>query len=72
MELKLIIDCTVKFLQLLIKQYESQKISYEFFEANSKLKIRFLKDNISNIESAEQKQQIESTLEMYEKVVVTH
>jgi hypothetical protein len=70
MEQDFLVNCTIKFLQLLIDQYKSDKITYEFFDTNSELKIKFLKDSLCKIQSSKQKQQAISILEACELIAV--
>lgn len=72
MELDYLVDCTVKFLKLLIEQYKCKKINYESFRSNSDLKVRFLKDNIDKIELPIQRKEVESVLEIWEEISTKH
>jgi hypothetical protein len=51
--LSLLLDCTVKMLQLLYDAYETQRITYDVFEEHIKVKMTFLKDNIDYLKSNE-------------------
>jgi len=59
---------TVCYLDLLINLYNSRKIDYTVFYNISKLKIKFLEDSISSIQSLEEKNKILSILANCKKI----
>jgi len=48
-EVNLLLSCTIEVLQLLINQYDNNKIDHKFFVENVGLKVKFLKDHLEYI-----------------------
>ena len=72
MKLDYLIDCSVNFIKIIIKQYELNKVDISFFNENTELKIQFLKDNFRNIKSLERKRKVQKILDAYSKIDVIH
>lgn len=50
MDIDILIDSTVKILELLIEQYDNDKISFEDFKRHTSKKLLFLTDRINTTE----------------------
>lgn len=51
----LLLDCIIKFLQLIIIQYDTKKITRNTFCSLSKAKIAFLSENLESIPTEDKK-----------------
>lgn len=51
----LLLDCIIKFLQLIIMQYDTETITYNTFCSLSKAKIAFLSENLESIPTEDKK-----------------
>lgn len=63
----LISSCNISLI-LLIEQYKKGNISYELFENNVALKLRFLREHIDNIQSVKEKALAKQVLLEYEQI----
>ncbi len=68
MEIYNLISFTVYFLNLIINLHNSKKIDCYMFNNIAKLKIKFLEDNILNITSPEEKNEILSVLDNCKRI----
>gem|GEM_PF-1084457 len=63
----ILINCTIIFLQALIQLYNAKEINGDVFNTNAQLKLKFLEDNLKNIESIEEKSKAKKVIaECYE------
>jgi hypothetical protein len=57
LEFNMLVDCTIKFLQAIIILYESEKVTNEVLNDNTRVKIHFLCSNIRNMKNKKDKKE---------------
>lgn len=55
LEVNMLLNCTITILQLLVSQYEDNKIDLMTFIENTRLKVQFLNDHLECIKNHEEK-----------------
>lgn len=70
--LNLLFNCTVNFLQLMLQQYNSEKINYDFYSENVKLKIQFIKENLEKVENTETRLIAKDILKKCDEILVKY
>lgn len=70
MEINLLISCTISVLQLLIDQYEYGSIDIDSFADNTRLKIKFIKDNLEFIKNSDEKINAKNIIEKCENLSI--
>jgi hypothetical protein len=64
----LLLDCVIKFLQIIIFQYDSKKINYEEFRLLTVNKIVFLEENLNLIPIGDNRELAEYVLNKSKKI----
>lgn len=65
----ILIEMTIKFIQLLIAEYKNERIDFENFIVHTSTKIKFVQENKENIRQKRLKLLAEDTIKKYEEIV---
>lgn len=69
MDYEVLLNCTIRFLELLLKELKTHDISYEDFEKLSALKMQFLRDHLHLIASSQDRAKADEILSAYEIIL---
>lgn len=64
-----LLSCTIKFLELLFRQFDDNHICFDDLLSYSQLKLRFIADNMDAITGYDEKLQVEKLFGTYSQIL---
>ncbi len=67
---EIILDCTIKALDILLRKYQSSDIIFDELKSHSEIKIEFLTKNIQMLSDLQTRNHAEDILNVYRQTII--